>query len=122
MPSIEEVLAPEHLTRIRAGDERAFEAFFRAWYPRLADYALRMLESRDTAEDVVQNLFVALWNRRDRWPDGGKRCEYHHRVQRRNGLHDVEFIDGAHERQKIHDCRADGRNQYQKDAECTNHA
>lgn len=89
MPSIEEVLAPEHLARVRAGDERAFEAFFRVWYPRLADYAFRMLESRDAAEDVVQNLFVALWNRRDRWPEGGKMAGYLHRAVRNRSLNQL---------------------------------
>jgi len=77
------------LDRIRAGDEDAFEAFFRAWYPRLADYAFRMLDSRDAAEDVVQNLFVALWNRREGLPEGDKMAAYLHRAVRNRSLNQL---------------------------------
>lgn len=89
MASLQEVLTPEHLARIRAGDQAAFEGFFRAWYPRLAEYALRMLGSRDTAEDVVQDLFVALWARRDRWPEAGKLAAYLHRAVRNRSLNQL---------------------------------
>src|SRR6266496_5085482 len=61
--------APAHElgARIRAGDEAAFEAMFRAYYGPLCRYVAAYLGSRDAAEDAVQGLFVRSWEDRARW-------------------------------------------------------
>ncbi len=61
--------APGHdlVARIRAGDEAAFEAMFRAYYGPLCRYVAAYLGSRDAAEDAVQGLFVRIWEDRARW-------------------------------------------------------
>ena len=43
-----------------AGDKESFDKLFIALYPRLTAYATLFLEP-DAAEDVVQDLFVYLW-------------------------------------------------------------
>ena len=53
--------------RIRAGDEAAFEAMFRAYYDPLCRHVAPYLGSRDAAEDAVQGLFVRIWEDRARW-------------------------------------------------------
>src|SRR5438309_12034626 len=53
--------------RIRAGDESAFEAMFRAYYDPLCRHVAAYLGSRDAAEDVVQGVFARIWEDRDRW-------------------------------------------------------
>jgi RNA polymerase sigma-70 factor (ECF subfamily) len=53
------------VARIQAGDRAAFEQVFVANAQRLYDYAFRFLRSRDEAEDVVQDLFVRLWQNRE---------------------------------------------------------
>jgi RNA polymerase sigma-70 factor, ECF subfamily len=60
------VLPPNVIARIREGDSRAFEAVFRAYYAPLASFAFRYLRDAAAAEDVVQEVFGALWNGRDR--------------------------------------------------------
>jgi|SRR5881628_532012 len=55
------------VARIRAGDEAAFEAMFRAYYDALCRYAAHLLGSRDTAEDVVQGVFARIWGDRAHW-------------------------------------------------------
>jgi len=55
------------VARIRAGDEAAFEAMFRAYYDRLCRHVAPYLGSRDAAEDAVQGLFVRIWEDRARW-------------------------------------------------------
>ncbi len=82
-------LQPEVLARIRAGDREAFELLFRAWYPRLADYAARLLASRDAAEDAVQEVFVAVWGRRERLPEGTKLPAYLHRAVKNRALNQI---------------------------------
>ena len=57
---------PEWIERIRAGDEAAFEALFRALAPGLCALVTRYVKSRQIAEELVQDLFFDLWNRRAR--------------------------------------------------------
>lgn len=54
----------EWLERIRAGDERAFEEVFRAFVDPLFNFALSYVESSDIADEIVQDLFCALWAQR----------------------------------------------------------
>jgi RNA polymerase sigma-70 factor, ECF subfamily len=52
------------LDRARAGDESAFEQLFRRYAPSLREFAYRYVRSRDVAEEVVQDVFIALWEHR----------------------------------------------------------
>ena len=52
------------LDRIRAGDEGAFDAAFREHYAALVRTAEGMLRRRDVAEEIVQDVLLALWQRR----------------------------------------------------------
>ena len=38
-----------------------FEYFFDKYYPGLCVYACRMIQSKSTAEDLVQDFFIKLW-------------------------------------------------------------
>lgn len=59
------------LARLRAGDEAAFDALFRAWYAPLVRVATRLLGDGGEAEEVVQDALFAFWRRRDTLdPDG----------------------------------------------------
>ena len=59
-------LPADIVARLRAGDERALEIVFRAYYSALASFAFRYLRDAAAAEDVVQDTFAALWTSRDR--------------------------------------------------------
>jgi RNA polymerase sigma-70 factor, ECF subfamily len=52
--------------RLRAGDVRALEELFRQQYEPLCRFAERYLHDRAATEDLVQDLFAALWARRTR--------------------------------------------------------
>jgi RNA polymerase sigma-70 factor (ECF subfamily) len=69
--------------RIRAGDEAAFEAMFRAHYDGLCRYVATYLGSRDTAEDVVQGVFARIWEDRLRWVVGDLQPYLYAAVRRR---------------------------------------
>ena len=49
---------------IRKGDRKVFHALFELYYQRLFLYAKSYLESCEEAEDVVQELFIHLWEKR----------------------------------------------------------
>lgn len=53
------------LDRIRRGDEGAFDAVFREHYAPLVRSAEAMLHRRDLAEEIVQDVMLALWQRRE---------------------------------------------------------
>src|SRR5262245_35218046 len=59
--------AGDLVTRVRAGDERAFETVFRTHYPSLCDFAVRYVREEALAEELVQDLFADLWARRAQW-------------------------------------------------------
>jgi RNA polymerase sigma-70 factor (ECF subfamily) len=50
--------------RIRQSDEKAFETFFRRLYPLALAHAIQVLVDRDRAGDVVQEVFVNIWQQR----------------------------------------------------------
>lgn len=60
-------IAPDVLTGIRSGDERAFETLFRARYDSLVEEARRKLEDKDAAPKVIERAFTKVWNSREKF-------------------------------------------------------
>lgn len=46
------------------GDVTAFERLFRRYYPSLCSYCQGIVGARDEAEDIVQDVYVYLWENR----------------------------------------------------------
>ena len=57
-------ISPDLLTAFRSGEEHAFDQVFRAYFGPLSFYALRYVKDEKVAEDIVQDCFAELWNRR----------------------------------------------------------
>jgi len=53
--------------RIRAGDQDAYSALFRELYPSLREFATTYTGSVALADEVVQDVFLDLWVRREGW-------------------------------------------------------
>src|SRR5260221_1808954 len=53
--------------RVRQGDALALEMIFTAYRRELLELAQRIVGVPEIAEDVVQDVFVAIWARRERW-------------------------------------------------------
>lgn len=49
---------------IRHDDRKAYEAVFRQYYKPLAGYAFRFLGEMASAENIVQDVFLRLWQKR----------------------------------------------------------
>src|SRR4051812_38738194 len=54
----------EAFLRLRAGEGSALEQLFTRYVDQLCAFALVYTRSRDTAEEVVQDLFLWLWEHR----------------------------------------------------------
>ena len=57
-------LPSDTAARIRAGDVKAFELVFRAYYQPLCALAARFVRDSAAAEDLVQDVFGAIWTAR----------------------------------------------------------
>ena len=44
-----------------------FGALFRQFYPELCNFVVHLVRSRAVAEELVQDLFLRLWQRRREW-------------------------------------------------------
>lgn len=47
------------------GDEKAFSELFRYFYDRLLHFSIQYVYTREAAEEIVSDVFVKIWNRRD---------------------------------------------------------
>ncbi|WP_316793338.1 RNA polymerase sigma-70 factor [Pedobacter frigoris] len=48
---------------LKSGDERAFTEIYKRYWSVLYLHARHMLHNRDSARDVVQEVFTAIWNK-----------------------------------------------------------
>ncbi len=55
--------------KMKHGDQRSFAELFDSYWEGLFQYAYRTLRCREDAQEVVQELFVHLWNKRENLPD-----------------------------------------------------
>jgi RNA polymerase sigma-70 factor (ECF subfamily) len=55
------------VARVRLGDEGAFHSLFEAYYTALCDFAQTYLHSPELAEELVQTVFLRIWEHRVRW-------------------------------------------------------
>lgn len=70
------------LAGVQAGDERAFRALFDALYAPLRRFAFTLVRDAAAAEDLVQDAFVRLWDRRERLDDACSVRAYLFRIVR----------------------------------------
>lgn len=76
----------EYASRIRAGDLAAFDALYLAYYRQLWEFAHGLGRSRAVAEELVQDVFAAIWERRASWEPGGSVAFYLYRAVRNRAV------------------------------------
>ena len=61
----------DHITyeAIKNGDIKAFELLFREFYPSMCVIAMRFVANQDAAEDIAQEAFIKLWDKRTAYED-----------------------------------------------------
>jgi RNA polymerase sigma-70 factor, ECF subfamily len=82
----------ELLARLRDGDESAFDAIFRAWYAPLVRMAEGMLRERAVAEEVVQDVMLELWRRRETLAPDGSPQAYLFQATRNRALNHLRHV------------------------------
>ena len=56
----------ELVDQLREGSGAAFEQIFKKYWQRLYRLALNKLQTAQEAEEVVQELFASIWEKRER--------------------------------------------------------
>lgn len=59
----------EILNKVAEGDQRAFTVLFDAYYQHLGAYVYKVTESKEVAEEIVQEVFIKIWEKREMLPD-----------------------------------------------------
>lgn len=86
--------------RIRDGDAGAFEAMVRTYTDPLRAYAERQVGSEAVAEEIVEDVFVDIWERRATWTVKASVRRYLYGAVRRAALH---VLRGRRTRTRVHD-------------------
>lgn len=89
----------ELLSRIAQGDQEAFAALHHQYWSEVYGLALAFLKSGDQAEDVVQEVFLKLWIKRETLPSINDFTPYF-MVMVRNEI--ISFLRQLAQRQKKH--------------------
>ena len=64
MLSLSHVPDLELILLINQEEEQAFTEIYNRYWEKMASYAVRLTKSEEEAADIVQEIFVSLWNRR----------------------------------------------------------
>lgn len=52
--------------KVRQDDMLAFETLFKRLYPRLKDFAEKVVKEPAIAEDIIQEVFIKVWEKREK--------------------------------------------------------
>lgn len=94
VPPSEGPSRPEHaepdwdrlVARVRAGDQAALGTIFRLFVLPLSAFAYRSVQSRDTAAELVQDVFYRIWRGHAKWEVEGSLKAYLYRATRNRVL------------------------------------
>ncbi|MFI5312065.1 MAG: sigma-70 family RNA polymerase sigma factor, partial [Gemmatimonadales bacterium] len=84
------------LDRIRRGDQGAFDTLFRQFYGPLVGLAESLLRRRAEAEEVVQDVMLELWRRREALVIDESWRAYLFRAVRNRALNELRHERVAH--------------------------
>jgi RNA polymerase sigma factor (sigma-70 family) len=90
--------------RIAAGDRRAFEALYRAYFPRLARFLQRMTRSAPLIEEVVNDTLLVVWRKAATFDGSSKVSTWIFAIAYRRACKALQAVDepvdgGADERE-----------------------
>lgn len=77
------------IDRIRRGDRVAFEELFRAFYEPLCVFVEGYIGSVDTTRELVQDVFVRIWEKRQDWLVRGSLKSYLYTAARNRALNQL---------------------------------
>jgi RNA polymerase sigma-70 factor (ECF subfamily) len=73
-------------------DEESFEAVFKTYFKALHAYAMAILKESETAEEVVQSVFLKLWERRETLEISSSLKAYLYRAVYHDSLNHIKHL------------------------------
>ncbi|MBN8859859.1 MAG: RNA polymerase sigma-70 factor [Sphingobacteriales bacterium] len=80
----------ELLERISENDSTAFTILYRRYWEEMFVVAVKALREKTNAADVIQDVFLSLWNRRHTLKIEGSLINYLHTAVRYKAIHHIE--------------------------------
>lgn len=74
------------MERIHRGERAAMDDLIRRCWEPLVSYAQEIVEGPDDAEDVVQSVFLRVWERRTEWTPTDRLLAFLYRITRNEAL------------------------------------
>ncbi len=97
--TIAEPIAPAHerngdrgnelMARLQQGDERALNEMFQLYNGRLYSFILRIVHDRETAEDIVQEAWLSVYESRQRYQSTFRFSTWLFTIARRKALSEI---------------------------------
>jgi RNA polymerase sigma-70 factor (ECF subfamily) len=88
-PPDDDALDIQRMSRVRDGDEAAFEALVRTHQARVVAFAFRMLNDSGAAEDIAQQVFVQVWRAAARYKPSAKFTTWLFQIARNLVLNEI---------------------------------
>jgi RNA polymerase sigma-70 factor (ECF subfamily) len=83
---------PELLRQIAAGSTDAFERLVHAYQRRLFTYIYKVTQTRELARDLVQDIFLKLWEKRAKLPEIRQFSAYLYQVAHNEVYHNLHRV------------------------------
>lgn len=78
------------ITLLQQGNEKAFERLFKDHFKSLHAYAYTFLKDNEMAEEIVQNVFCRIWEKRDQLKTDGSLKSYLYRSVHNESLNYIK--------------------------------
>jgi RNA polymerase sigma-70 factor (ECF subfamily) len=86
-----ELYSDDHLLRLMAGnDQAAFTSLYRSYWEPLFVTTVKVIGSKEDAADIVQEVFISLWNRRQELSLTSTLAAYLHASVKYKAIHYIE--------------------------------
>ncbi|GGI24891.1 RNA polymerase sigma factor [Pedobacter mendelii] len=76
MVSFSNLSDDELLFLLKKEDKFAFSEIYNRYWEKMASYSIRLTKSEEESADIVQEIFISLWNRRNEISIKGTLCAY----------------------------------------------
>jgi RNA polymerase sigma-70 factor (ECF subfamily) len=79
------------LIKVKQNDVAAFQLIFDTYYSSLAYYAFKLVNDKSAAEDIVQEVFVNFWAKRQQWEITTSLSAYLYKAVKNSCLNHLKF-------------------------------
>lgn len=79
-----------YIEALGRGDEQAFKSLFLHYFPRIKGFISGLLQNEEEAEDISQDIFVSMWQNREKLTEIENLNAYLYRIAKNTVLRHIE--------------------------------